>query len=79
MGKLNLTREFLIDCKNKIMQGQSISSLEKDVNIDRKTLKKNILGILSEKEKEEFQKVLNNNFRRNSVRPGAGTPRSRLR
>lgn len=65
MGKLNLTREFLIDCKNKIMQGQSISSLEKDVNIDRKTLKKNILGILSEKEKEEFQKVLNNNFRRN--------------
>ena len=65
MDKLILERGFLIDCKNKIMQGQSIRSLAEEVHIDRKTLRKKILAILSEEEKEEFQKVLSNNFRKN--------------
>ena len=65
MDKLILERGFLIDCKNKIMQGQSIRSLAEEVHIDRKTLRKNILAILSEEEKEKFQKVLSNNFRKN--------------
>ena len=46
MDKLILERSFLIDCKNKIMQGQSIRSLAEEVHIDRKKLKKNILAIL---------------------------------
>ncbi len=65
MDKLILEKSFLIDCKNKIMQGQSIRSLAEEVHIDRKTLRKNILAILSDEEKEEFQKVLSNNFRKN--------------
>ena len=40
MDKLILERGFLMDCKNKIMQGQSIRSLAEEVHIDRKTLRK---------------------------------------
>ena len=65
MDKLILERGFLINCKNKIMRGQSIRSLAEELHIDRKTLKKKILEVLSEEEKEEFQKVLSNNFRKN--------------
>lgn len=65
MDKLVLEKGFLIDCKNKIMEGQSIRSLAEELHIDRKTLRKKILEVLSEEEKEEFQKVLSNNFRKN--------------
>ena len=65
MEKLNLKREFLLDCRNKILEGQSISSLAKKVKIDRKTLKNKITEILSDEEKEEFEKKLNTNFRKN--------------
>ena len=63
MDKLDNDR--LIDCKNKIMQGQSISSLARKLGIDRKTLKKKILEILPDEQIEEFEKILHTNFRRN--------------
>ena len=68
MSKLD--RETLIMCKNRIMQGQSISSIAREIGIDRKDLKSKILEILSDEEKNEFNKKLKYNFRgnRKSVR-----------
>lgn len=65
MDKLILEEKFLMECKNKIMHGKSISSLAQEFHIDRRTLKKKILEILSEKEKQEFEEKLNTNFRKN--------------
>lgn len=63
MSKLD--RETLIMCKNRIMQGQSISSIAREIGIDRKDLKSKILEILSDEEKNEFNEKLKHNFRRN--------------
>lgn len=63
MSKLD--RKNLIMCKNRIMQGQSISSIAREVGIDRKDLKSRILEILSDEEKNEFNEKLKYNFRRN--------------
>ncbi len=63
MSKLD--RKTLIMCKNRIMQGQSISSIAREVGIDRKHLKSKILEILSDEEKNEFNEKLKYNFRRN--------------
>ena len=63
MSKLD--RETLIMCKNRIMQGQSISSIARKIGIDRKDLKSKILEILSDEEKNEFNEKLKHNFRRN--------------
>lgn len=65
MDKVELNNDRLIDCKNKIMKGQSISSLARKLGVDRKTLKKKILEILSDEEMEKFEKKLHTNFRRN--------------
>ena len=63
MSKLD--RETLNMCKNRIMQGQSISSIAREIGIDRKDLKSKILEILSDEEKNEFNEKLKHNFRRN--------------
>ena len=63
MSKLD--RETLIMCKNRIMQGQSISSIAREIGVDRKDLKSKILEILSDEEKNEFNEKLKHNFRRN--------------
>ena len=60
MSKLD--RETLIMCKNRIMQGQSISSIAREIGIDRKDLKSKILEILSDEEKNEFNKKLKYNL-----------------
>lgn len=62
-----LSNEELLEARNRIMNGDSISSVAKEIKIDRKTLKKYILEVLNSKEKEEFENKLKLNCRKNRV------------
>lgn len=61
----SIDRNDIISYKNRIMEGQSISSLARELGIDRKSLKNKILEILPDDEKEKFEEKLNSNFRKN--------------
>ena len=51
MSKLD--RETLIMCKNRIMQGQSISSIAREIGVDRKDLKSKIYQMKKKKKKKK--------------------------
>lgn len=62
-----LSNEELLEAKNRIMNGDSITSISKEIKIDRKTLKKHILEVLDSDKKEEFENKLKSNCRKNRV------------
>lgn len=62
-----LSDEQILTAKEEIMKGQSISSVAKNIGMDRKTLKLKIINLISEEERESFENKLSKNLRKNKV------------
>lgn len=60
-------KEELLECKKEILKGKSISSIAKEIGIDRKTLKNQLMQILTPEEQSELEEKLQKNFRRNRI------------
>lgn len=61
------SKEELIEIKENIMNGRSITSEANRLEIDRKILKKYILNVLDEEEQEKFNTKLSSNLRKNRI------------
>lgn len=62
-----LSKEQLLKAKEEIISGKSITTMAKELGIDRKKLKKDIITILTDSELSEFENKLNSNYRKNKI------------
>lgn len=71
MQKRKVEDNVIFELYNRIIAGESLTAVSKEIGLDRGTLRSYIGAVvepnLSESEKDKFQQVINKNFRGNST------------